>query len=89
MAGAGWAFSESYRRVNKATNTEESTKLPTHKHKAVISPRLHFSNYNTSRRAFNSGPASLLENDFIKDASSEILIGGFHVQVVLQRDIKK
>jgi hypothetical protein len=58
--------------------TEESTKLPTqksqrsyqHKHKAVISPHLPFSNYNSSRRAFNSGPACLLENGFSKDPSS-------------------
>ena len=60
--------------------TEGSTKLPTqksqrsyqHKHKAVISPHLPFSNYNSARprRAFNTGPACLLENGFSKECSS-------------------
>ena len=74
--------------------TEESTKSPTqksqrsyqHKHKVVISPHVTFSNYNSSRRAFNSGPTSLLENDLSKMHVLTFLIGVFYVQVVLQRD---
>ena len=51
-------------------STQKSQQSYQHKHKAVIPPHLPFSNYNMSRRAFNSGPACLLENGFSKDPSS-------------------
>ena len=71
VAGAGWdAFSGGYRRVNKVTNTERVNEV-TNTNTKQSSPLTYlFPNYNSSRRAFNSEPACLLEKGFSKEASS-------------------
>ena len=78
--------------------TEEPTQPPTQKsqrsyqHKNITQSyplTCLFSNFNSLRRAFNSGPASLLENGFSKDASSHIWNRNVVHEQLLQRNGRK